>query len=164
MSQRRAASMDRILDAKPKGAMLTPPHRTKLEPHETRQMPRRVTRQMVRLHSLKLDPEHQEHAARVPGSQKRGRVEEETSSLLADWEKTALRAFDLDSRFGHMLGMSRMNRWIRALRFSLNPPPTVLDILETLDDEDPEHESIFVQRGVFGMALESSMAKAVRRA
>ena len=63
-----------------------------------------------------------------------------------------------------MLGMSRMNRWIRALRFSLNPPPTVLDILETLDDEDPEHESIFVQRGVFGMALESSMAKAVRRA
>ena len=124
--------------------MLTPPHRTKQEPSDTKEVTRRITRQMHRLAPPRLDiePEHG-HGACNPASRKRGRNKNEDKSLLADWEKKELREFDLNARFGPMLGISRMNRWIRALRFSLNPPPMVLDILETLDDTDPEHESIF---------------------
>ncbi|MQL98848.1 hypothetical protein Taro_031565 [Colocasia esculenta] len=44
-------------------------------------------------------------------------------------EETALRQFDMDMRYGPCLGMSRMERWQRAARLGLHPPPEVADLL-----------------------------------
>lgn len=42
-----------------------------------------------------------------------------------------LREFDLDSRFGPCMGMTRIDRWERAEKLGLDPPPRVKTLLET---------------------------------
>jgi len=70
----------------------------------------------------------------------------EGATLLSAEEEQELRHFDLDLRFGPSIGIGRLNRWLRALRLGLKPPPSVLQILESLDDEDPAHQTSWSKR------------------
>ena len=45
-------------------------------------------------------------------------------------DEQALRAFDLNLRFGPCVGPSRMQRWLRAERLGLEPPPCVAELLK----------------------------------
>ena len=65
--------------------------------------------------------------------------------LLTKQEMIDLEAFDLNDRYGPMIGLTRKDRWLRATALSLKPPSSVLDTLETLDDGDAEHESIWTR-------------------
>ncbi|KAG8883884.1 hypothetical protein FRB97_005722 [Tulasnella sp. 331] len=63
---------------------------------------------------------------------------------------TILRRFDLSYEYGPCIGFTRMERWERADKLGLNPPPVVRQILETsevdkLSDEDLEA----LQKSVF---------------
>ena len=50
-------------------------------------------------------------------------------SLSADHD-TLLAAFDLDLTYGPCVGITRSERFRRAERFGLQPPPSVQDLLE----------------------------------
>lgn len=45
-------------------------------------------------------------------------------------EERLLRAFDLNSKFGPCVGMTRLERWERAEKFGLAPPADVKALLE----------------------------------
>ena len=64
-------------------------------------------------------------------------------TLNSTAELETLRRFDLTAKFGPCVGISRLERWLRATAQSLKPPEEVLDILECLDDDDPGHQAIF---------------------
>jgi len=63
-------------------------------------------------------------------------------------EEAELRAFDLEMRFGPSVGPSRRDRWLRAQKFGLNPPPRVMEILEARRDDLEEQMSIFARNPV----------------
>lgn len=44
-------------------------------------------------------------------------------------EEEALRQFDMDMRFGPCLGITRLERWERAVRLGLNPPVELASLL-----------------------------------
>ncbi|KAF8060615.1 POLD4 [Scenedesmus sp. PABB004] len=52
-----------------------------------------------------------------------------TSNLDVSEEERLLRAFDLETRFGPCAGLSRLERWERAEKFGLSPPPAVKALL-----------------------------------
>ena len=52
------------------------------------------------------------------------------SGLTADPVEARLKAFDLDSRWGPCVAISRRERWERAAALGLAPPPDVLALLE----------------------------------
>ena len=52
------------------------------------------------------------------------------SGLTADPVEARLKAFDLDSRYGPCVAISRRERWERAAALGLAPPPDVLALLE----------------------------------
>ncbi|KAI8990874.1 DNA polymerase delta, subunit 4 [Mycotypha africana] len=53
-----------------------------------------------------------------------------------------LRAFDLDYTYGPCIGISRLERWERAEKLNLNPPPIIKDIL-TNDTSGKYKHSLF---------------------
>lgn len=64
-----------------------------------------------------------------------GRIRE--SSLCAkltseevDEARELLRQFDMTMRYGPCVGVPRTSRWERALRFGLDPPARILEILQ----------------------------------
>lgn len=61
-----------------------------------------------------------------------------------------LRQFDMTLRFGPCVGMSRRRRWERAVRFSLNPPETVIGIL---DDQDLQEAIPNIDRDLWHVEL-----------
>jgi len=50
-----------------------------------------------------------------------------------------LRTFDMTVDFGPYVGITRLNRWNRAQKLGLNPPPEVKQILETDDGRNDDH-------------------------
>ena len=62
---------------------------------------------------------------------------------LTTAEEAELRAFDLEMKFGPLVGPSRVARWQRAQRFRLDPPPSVLSILDRLPADHPAMNSIW---------------------
>jgi len=72
-----------------------------------------------------------------------GDEEAEPASLADEEEAEILRAFDHAEKFGPCVGITRLVRWLRAERHGLDPPARVKEILESIDDDDPAHESIF---------------------
>ncbi|CEL96487.1 unnamed protein product [Vitrella brassicaformis CCMP3155] len=57
-------------------------------------------------------------------------------------EEYQLRQFDMDSKYGPCMGLTREERWKRAETFGKNPPPEIL----TLIHQTTEKMSIFDQR------------------
>eukprot|EP00892_Ulva_mutabilis_P001519 jgi/Ulvmu1/11368/UM075_0030.1 len=58
-------------------------------------------------------------------------------------EQHILEQFDFDTKFGPCCGMTRIERWDRAQRFDLNPPPQVQQILTRLDSADDAQNCIW---------------------
>ena len=52
-----------------------------------------------------------------------------------DADIARLREFDLDTKFGPCIGISRMQRWERAERNGLEPPADVKDLIERYPKE-----------------------------
>lgn len=48
-----------------------------------------------------------------------------------DATEKVLRSFDMDMSYGPCIGLTRLERWHRAQRLGLSPPPEVLSLLET---------------------------------
>jgi len=65
-----------------------------------------------------------EPSAGVASRQEREEEEEDAT-------ETALRSFDMDMSYGPCIGLTRLERWHRAQRLGLAPPPEVLSLLET---------------------------------
>eukprot|EP00228_Micromonas_bravo_P003809 CAMPEP_0203006078 /NCGR_PEP_ID=MMETSP1401-20130829/3981_1 /ASSEMBLY_ACC=CAM_ASM_000894 /TAXON_ID=38833 /ORGANISM="Micromonas pusilla, Strain CCAC1681" /LENGTH=106 /DNA_ID=CAMNT_0049747709 /DNA_START=28 /DNA_END=348 /DNA_ORIENTATION=+ len=49
-----------------------------------------------------------------------------------------LKSFDMTSKFGPALGLTRLERWERAEKLDLSPPADVLRILREVGEDDPE--------------------------
>eukprot|EP00230_Micromonas_polaris_P008402 CAMPEP_0117632948 /NCGR_PEP_ID=MMETSP0802-20121206/4865_1 /TAXON_ID=38833 /ORGANISM="Micromonas sp., Strain CCMP2099" /LENGTH=109 /DNA_ID=CAMNT_0005437447 /DNA_START=31 /DNA_END=360 /DNA_ORIENTATION=+ len=49
-----------------------------------------------------------------------------------------LKLFDMTSKFGPALGLTRLERWDRADKLELNPPQDVWKILTEASDDDAE--------------------------
>lgn len=60
---------------------------------------------------------------------KRWRTDDEGGKK--DEALACLREFDLDSRFGPCMGLTRIERWERAEKLGLDPPPRVKALLES---------------------------------
>mmetsp|Transcript_10715 Transcript_10715/g.66043 ORF Transcript_10715/g.66043 Transcript_10715/m.66043 type:complete len:104 (-) Transcript_10715:56-367(-) len=75
----------------------------------------------------------------VKPGRKRSKVDKDTgkdtrNEASGEEEEEALerlRGFDLDPRFGPCMGMTRIDRWERAEKLGLDPPPRVKTLLET---------------------------------
>lgn len=48
-----------------------------------------------------------------------------------DKEEEMLRQFDMNIAYGPCLGMTRLDRWERALRLGMNPPNEIEKLLKT---------------------------------
>ena len=59
--------------------------------------------------------------------------------MLTDHELALLRDFDFSSRYGPCADITRLARWRRAEKFNLDPPKEVLEILERLPKDSPDH-------------------------
>ncbi|KAF8301071.1 hypothetical protein DL93DRAFT_2160926 [Clavulina sp. PMI_390] len=61
-----------------------------------------------------------------------------------------LRIFDLSYEYGPCVGVSRMDRWMRAQKLGLNPPLQVKEILETQEGQEQESlaQNVFYSEGV----------------
>ena len=68
-----------------------------------------------------------------------------TPATLSAADEQMLRDFDLKEKFGPCVGPTRLQRWQRAERWGLEPPPEVRTLLETLDDEHPAHKSMLAK-------------------
>ncbi|EME29020.1 hypothetical protein Gasu2_13440 [Galdieria sulphuraria] len=64
-----------------------------------------------------------------------------TRWLEKEEENNILREFDLNCQFGPCVGIGRLTRWKRAHSLGLQPPLTVLEILEKRSSE--KDESLF---------------------
>lgn len=63
---------------------------------------------------------------------------------LTPEQRTALREFDLDAKFGPCAGITRLERWERAHELGLDPPVSVKSILASARDRDPKaNRSVF---------------------
>ena len=58
-------------------------------------------------------------------------------------EDEQLRLFDLETKFGPCMGLSRLQRWNRAERWGRNPPFTVKELLTLLDAEDGRQQALW---------------------
>jgi len=54
-----------------------------------------------------------------------------------------LRSFDLNNAYGPAVGMTRLERWERAMSLGLNPPSDILDILKSSGRDPNIIESLF---------------------
>ena len=53
-----------------------------------------------------------------------------SQSAAAAADEAALRQFDLSTRYGPCTGITRMQRWERAVKLGLSPPPEVPEIVQ----------------------------------
>ncbi|KAI8923348.1 DNA polymerase delta, subunit 4 [Entophlyctis helioformis] len=72
--------------------------------------------------------------------------------MLADRAEleSTLRAFDLSSRYGPCMGVTRLERWQRACNLGLDPPRDIrlaLESLEALKDDAKLQQSIWHDLG-----------------
>ena len=56
--------------------------------------------------------------------------EDEDEDEDAARDETTLRGFDLTSAYGPCLGLTRLERWDRAVKYGLDPPKAVLEALQ----------------------------------
>ncbi|CAI5479629.1 unnamed protein product [Closterium sp. Yama58-4] len=70
-------------------------------------------------------------AAEEPGREVQNEVIVTPTHEQAEQAERALQLFDMDMAFGPCTGLSRMERWQRANRLGLNPPPHVRALLES---------------------------------
>lgn len=74
--------------------------------------------------------------------------EEPGDSLLSSEEVEELRGFDLTMKYGPCVGISRAARWVCANYHGLEPPESVREILDSLDDDDPNHQPLFAKHSL----------------
>ena len=56
--------------------------------------------------------------------------EDEDEDASAARDEATLRGFDLTSAYGPCLGLTRLERWDRAVKYGLDPPKAVLEALQ----------------------------------
>lgn len=79
----------------------------------------------------------QQRPGQVPAAEKKAATRGSPKSAAAALREAAaeeeveqeLRQFDLDSRFGPCAGASRLERWERAQKLGLQPPPNVPNLI-----------------------------------
>ena len=57
-------------------------------------------------------------------------IEREDEDASAARDEATLRGFDLTSAYGPCLGLTRLERWDRAVKYGLDPPKAVLEALQ----------------------------------
>ncbi|CAI5489029.1 unnamed protein product [Closterium sp. Naga37s-1] len=70
-------------------------------------------------------------AAEEPGNEVQNDAIVAPPQEQAEHTERALQLFDMDMAFGPCTGLSRLERWQRANRLGLNPPPHVRALLES---------------------------------
>ncbi|KAK9823832.1 hypothetical protein WJX72_005810 [[Myrmecia] bisecta] len=63
-----------------------------------------------------------------------------------DPQEELLRNFDLNMAYGPVTGLTRLERWERAVKLGKNPPPEVRDILQEVAKHDPRHQCLWAGR------------------
>lgn len=61
----------------------------------------------------------------------------------AEKDEAWLRQFDLDSRFGPSSGITRLQRWERAFRLGLAPPPEVPELVQRYGEASEFNKDLF---------------------
>ena len=69
-------------------------------------------------------------AALVPDKKQAKKVDADHSDPSHDGVEHLLRQFDLSSKYGPCIGMTRLERWERAEKLGLSPPQDVLAALK----------------------------------
>ena len=70
----------------------------------------------------------------------------DTAAADAESDELTLRQFDLDTKFGPVMGMTRLQRFARAEQLNLSPPPYVKDlILKHGGEESPLNKHLFTE-------------------
>jgi len=73
------------------------------------------------------------------------KVEDSLPSSTAREDETTLRQFDLESRFGPVSGISRLQRWERAASLGLEPPENVRRIIMQRGVSTSFNEHLFTE-------------------
>ncbi|KAI7844696.1 hypothetical protein COHA_001784 [Chlorella ohadii] len=63
----------------------------------------------------------------------------------AEADEAFLRQFDLDTRFGPCTGITRLQRWERAAKLGLDPPPEVPAIVQRHGVDTTFNRDLFYQ-------------------
>ncbi|PRW60138.1 DNA polymerase delta subunit 4 [Chlorella sorokiniana] len=63
----------------------------------------------------------------------------------AEADEVFLRQFDLDTRFGPCTGITRLQRWERAAKLGLDPPPEVPAIVRRHGEDTSFNRDLFYQ-------------------
>ena len=63
-------------------------------------------------------------------------------------EEELLRSFDLIQKFGPCVGPTRLERWNRANRWSLDPPKDVKALLDSLPEQHPGHQALWYNKNL----------------
>lgn len=62
-----------------------------------------------------------------------------------DADERALRQFDLDSKFGPVSGLSRLERWDRAAKLNLHPPAAVRALILKHGEDSLLNKHLFTE-------------------
>ena len=130
----------------------TPPRANKRDTHEqswrTVESAKRMCRRVNRAHALEVEAAMHTNVSSIPSH---GLIcpdeasDDEPMLLSASEQAMLLRDFDLKSKFGPCLGLSRKARWLRAQHHSLEPPKLVMSVLDLIDADDPAQQSFLAQ-------------------
>lgn len=83
-------------------------------------------------------------------------IREIEPGLKISWEEAErrLREWDMNSRFGPCMSMTRLERWQRADKLSMDPPVFIYNVIKTfpeLKDESVWHNRIHPSESIIGV-------------
>lgn len=83
-------------------------------------------------------------------------IREVEPGVKISWEEAErrLREWDMNSRFGPCMSMTRLERWQRAEKLAMNPPVFIYNVLNTfpeLKDESVWHNRIHPSEAIIGV-------------
>jgi DNA polymerase delta subunit 4 len=91
-----------------------------------------------------------------PPADPKAEIREIEPGIRISWEEAdrRLREWDMNSRFGPCMSMTRLERWQRAEKLEMDPPASIYNVLKTfpeLQDESLWHNRIHPAEPIIGV-------------
>lgn len=99
----------------------------------------------VESHLLRKDVDQVGSGTATPAHSGLKRETEDRSVAEAEADERALRQFDLDTKYGPVSGISRLQRWQRAVALGLNPSAEIRDIIVKYGENSDMNKHLFAE-------------------
>ena len=99
----------------------------------------------VESHPLRKDVDHVGTGTATPAHSGLRKETVDHGGAEAESNERALRQFDLDTKYGLVSGISRLQRWQRAVALGLDPSPEIRDIIVKYGENSDMNKHLFAE-------------------